>query len=286
MANKETIVLVDRKICDNLMQDRDKWNQVYSIALEIPNIARDVGLLENELVFIGGLACYFHLRSAFGMREQKWRGTVDIDVVAFGSGSVQRMIEGFKKSAWYSKVKTRKSHLDDKVSCSLSVNNWPGSQIEIDLYGDRGEHTGREKEKFSSINLNGLNLSMDKIVNYPPQKITQGETSFYCPDIRDLILLKWVVLTGASSFRPKDVCDLIGCLAVAEKIGIKASDIYTLITSHVYGSSYRKRTLTGFSSIFDNYSNISGTREEKNKWPGVLPSKRYINNLRNSVLLN
>lgn len=260
----------------NIMMPREQWEGVFSLSCDLPNIANDVGIERSCLVFIGGLACYFHLFKTFGLEPQNWRGTVDIDLVLFGKGTTQRLIAGLRKADGITSVSTQRSHLEDKFRSSVLRKSSP-YPVEIDLYGELDRREG--------VFLNGIRILPDKIVNQPPISISNkdGSNPVYVPDIIDTLLLKWDVLTGADEFRQKDTCDLIGCLAVTEAEGLRASEICRAISNHIFGPEIRRKTRDNLKKLVDR---CRGAREE-GLVPSTmrLPSKEYLRSLTQAASL-
>lgn len=240
---------------ESWIQQRFKWNEILITKAFLPDIAEAVGVGREDLIFIGGIACYFLLTGAFGERvTQNWRGTGDIDLVIFGIGSAKRTMDAIREDKKYvKKAEVCESHLPDKYCCRIIPTGVEGNLsrtdpkdwIQVDIYGQK-ENGG--------VTLNQRTLtSSEKILNYPPEEITINKKKFRFAGLYDMITLKFDVLTGALDLRLKDLYDLLGCFAVAERRDIPPSGLYNHIERGILGKEYRDRARKAIGSLAEEF---------------------------------
>lgn len=253
------------------LQPRFEWYGVHKVALGLVEVANQTGLKPENLVFIGGMACFFHLESVFGKSEtMSWRGTQDVDLVVFGMGNVLRFMKGIKTSTILKEAVHSSSHLPDKWSCR--VKNPVGQDYlpeekrwtDIDLYG---------QVRREGISLNQRTLRPEQIIYDPPICLeTGGRRVVHVPSLRDTLTLKLDVLFYSPHLRPKDQFDVLGCLAKAETKGIALETITREAFAKIFTREQAIKTvgaLRELKTVFQT-TDLSGWR---------LPSREYLKNL-------
>ncbi len=254
-----------------LFYPRMEWNLIYQTALDIKLTGEKAGIEPRQLVFIGGLSCAFHLRNAFGgYKVVQWRGTNDVDLIVFGSGGPQRLMDAVKSSSQFGGCKNQISHLPDKWSCQLSTQRGKGffsdqeRTVEVDLFG---------QVQSGVVHLNSRNLEPDKLIYDPPEELEIGNrVKVMAPSLRDTVILKMDILQDAKSLREKDHYDILGCLAVAEKKKIPCLTIASQVLRQMATREQSQRARETFYDIADAVQ--KGYLSQS--WN--IPSKRYLRN--------
>lgn len=248
-----------------------EWYFVRQTALDLVRIGQEAGIESKKLVFIGGMACFFHLESAFGKKQLVcWRGTKDIDFLVLGLGGAQRLIKQVKDTPTFDGWRIQKSHLPNKWSFQLFVSGGGGylpeekRWVDIDLYGQT--ETG-------GIVLNKRILKTDQLIYDPPQELNVGGRRLVVPSLRDTLIFKLDVLSYSPHLRRKDQFDVLGCLAVAEAENVPLNTLIRQVVDKINTREQFLRTKEALQGLAKEWR--KGSFPEN--WP--VPSREYLKNL-------
>lgn len=269
-----------------------EWYMVHDTAVNLVRSAEQGGIEPQHLVFIGGFAAYFHLRSVLGRQTMfKWRGTHDLDTVIFKKDGAARLIGAARQIGAFKEVTYKKSHLPDKASSTVMTLKGRGylspekRHVEVDLYilnprtgtvQINNRHLRPHPAQFITEQVQTLPIrEEDKRKGLPELRVT-------VPSLVDTIILKLDIIQYSPGFRDKDDSDVLGLLRVAELKGVEARDVLREALSRIEPMDFWIKTR-------DELSRLIGSAQRKaslvRQEAALVPSLRYLTAL-NEALKN
>src|SRR3989344_8369880 len=205
-------------------QERPEWYRVNLFLMDFGSTAENLGLRPEDLVQIGGTAIFFYAYKAFGSKAVvNFRGTHDMDLISFHSGSAQRVLDAMvsDQNSFVVKYGIENSFIPNKRKISVFLDNKTNPGVPTGFGIDYWE-VDREQLRF-----NDRIMTKDKLVLDPPVLLqlltlnpnkTRGLVSV--TSLRDSFIIKMDVMDySRHGLRSKDKMDILAMLPICDAIG-------------------------------------------------------------------
>jgi len=268
---------------EKVIQPRMQWNLVNKLAKDISFGAKEGGIEPSQIVFVGGFAAFLHAKMAIGNKAvNKWRGTEDVDMVITERGGTGKILAALQKSNEFQFIDSAPSHFVNKQTWRVQNKpqgylTEPDRSTDVDVY-------------FLDNKANKVIFNDRKISPYPDKFIANKvelvnfsrglkKSSIAIPSVEDCLIMKLDVARVSDKLREKDIYDIISLFTVAEKRGIKESDLLRTIYDNTPESDRQKikgELLKIFSGLTKCYQDDPIAVEGR----VFLPSNVYVKSCR------
>ena len=197
-------------------QERLSWYQLEGFLAGMGKAAEELQIRDPDLIHIGGVSIFYRGLDTFGPSAvPNFRGTVDLDVLSFGPGSFDYLMDHMKDKGQIESSKKRTSMgFPDKFTYEVAMpkDNNVGAihEVKVDLYSASGR-----------VKFNDRFMTPDAIVLDPPERLhglSRQKGMVVVPSLRDSFIIKMdIVASSHSGLRDKDQGDILWMLGMIAK---------------------------------------------------------------------